>query len=155
MRKISLLIVALLLALAAFGCSSDDDGDDAATRRSTSTSTTEAANGATSTTETPALDPDEVNTSASPYCATWGEIRTAGGPPSQDAAAVKKHYGDLLPTVEKLLSQAPSSVKSAVRVALESTQKVAKSGNLQDFQTPEVQSAQRSLSDYAAKSCAK
>lgn len=138
------------LVLVGAGCGSSDN-DKESSSKSTTTTTAKV----TTTTETPALDPKDVNTKASPYCATWAEILTAGAPPSNDAGTVKKHYSDLIPTVEKLLSQAPSELESSVQVALDSTRKVAASGSLSDFQRPEVQAAQRKLSDYAAARCKK
>ena len=148
MRKLIAVLAALTFVVALGGCSDDDDSDES----QESTTTVEET---TTTTETPALDPDEIDTTASPYCATWAEIRAAGGPPTNDAEAVKKHYGALIPTVEKLLTQASGDIKSSVQVALDSTKSVAASGSLADYQRPEVQDAQRKLSDYAAASCKK
>lgn len=148
MRKLIAVLVALTFVVALGGCSDDDDPDES----KESTTTVEET---TTTTETPALDPDEIDTTASPYCATWAEIRAAGGPASNDAETIKKHYGDLIPTVEKLLGQAPSKIKQSVQVALDSTRTVAASGSPDDYQRPEVQDAQRKLSDYAAANCKK
>jgi hypothetical protein len=146
MRKMIAVLAALTFMVALAGCSDDDDSAENASDKEPATTTT---------TETPALDPKDIDTEASPYCATWAEIRTAGGPASQDAETVKKHYGDLIPTVEKLLKEAPGEIKSSVQVALDSTKSVAASGSLADYQRPEVQEAQRKLSDYAAANCKK
>lgn len=149
MRKLIVVVAALAFTVALVGCSDDDDSSDDASKKTTTTADR------TATTETPALAPEDIDTEASPYCATWAEIRTAGGPASQDAETVKKHYGDLIPTVEKLLGQAPSKIKQSVQVALDATRTVAASGSLDDYQRSEVQDAQRKLSDYAAANCKK
>lgn len=147
MRKLIAVLVALTFLVALGGCSDDDDPDES----KESTTTVEET---TTTTETPALDPDEIDTTASPYCATWAEIRGAGAP-GTGVEAIKEHYGDLIPTVEKLLGQAPSKIKQSVQVALDATRTVAASGSLDDYQRSEVQDAQRKLSDYAAANCKK
>jgi hypothetical protein len=150
MRNLRVLFVALLVVSLTAACSSG--GSSGVAKKTT---TTTEAPGSTTTTETPALDPDQIDTNASPYCATWAEIRGAGAPKTQDADAVKAHYAKLIPTVEKLLGQATSDIKPAVQVALDATRKVVASGSLDAFQGPGVQDAQRKLTDYSVAHCAK
>jgi hypothetical protein len=150
MRKLVVLFVALVL-VGSTGCSSGSSSSSAA-KKATTTTTKPVT---TTTTETPALTPAQIDTKASPYCATWAEIRGAGTLKAQDADTVKAYYSKLVPIVEKLLGQATSEIKASVQVALDATQKVAASGSLQDFQAPGVQDAQRKLTDYSVAHCAK
>jgi hypothetical protein len=146
MRKLIALIAALAFTFALVGCSDDDDSEKDASDKKPSTTTT---------TETPALDPEDIDSEASPYCATWADIRGAGPLPSNDAEAVKKYYAQLVPKAEKLLTQAPSVIKASVEVALEATRKAASSGSLEDFDGEKVKDAQRKLADYAVANCQK
>src|SRR5687768_5422011 len=106
MRKLLPGLVVVAVAMGVVGCSDDDDGPDAAPSGTVSTSTTVHV-----------LSADEIDPST-PYCATWKEIRSAGGPQTEglsdeDAAARRKHYyGSLVPLVERLLTQSTGDIRS-------------------------------------------
>ena len=146
-RRWTALALALTLALA--GCGDDDDDAQA-------TSTT--SDGETTTTTIASLDADEIDASASPYCAAWAEIRGAGSPEltgetEADDERRKEYYTELLPLVENLREEAPDDIADAVEVALDATRQVAEDGDFAPFETAEAMDAQQQLAAYAQEHC--
>lgn len=156
MRKLALVLLAATLAFT--GCSSDD-GDDA--EAADTTTSVPAENQITTETTIRALKPEEIDTTRSPYCATWADIRSAGGPQTQgldEAAATarrKEYYGSLLPKVEQLLTQAPDDIRSAVEIARDATRATSETGSFDPFRTEEAKESASDLAQYALDNCAK
>lgn len=151
-RFVALLLLPLLLLAA---CSDgDDDGDDA-----TASSTTTSSTSSTSTTIA-TLDADEVDADASPYCATWAEIRELGGPPldgateEERAADRKAHYAKLVPLAERLAEQADDEIAESVEFALAQVREVAETGSDEPFSRKGAQQHQQRLAAYAQEHCA-
>jgi hypothetical protein len=145
-------ILALLLVTAlAAGCGDDGDDDpsEASPAGAVSTSTTVRV-----------LAADEIDAST-PYCATWREIRAAGGTDTEgltDEQAVarrKEYYGALLPIVERLLSQASEEIRPEVQRALDNTRDAAATGSFESFRTPASKRGTQALAQYALDNCAK
>jgi hypothetical protein len=157
MRLRNLLPLLLLVAVAVAGCGGGSD-DDAATGP---TFTAPPKQVQTTETTVRPLAADEIDTTASPYCATWAEIRSAGGPQTQgmdEVAATarrKTNYGQLLPTVERLLEQAPDEIEDAVQTARDQTQESATTGSFEPFRTPKAKKVAAQLAQYALDHCAK
>ncbi|MCU1374798.1 MAG: hypothetical protein JWO68_2084 [Actinomycetia bacterium] len=148
MRFLLRCSVALLLLLGV-ACSSGAK-ESAADKTTTSTTTT--------TIKT--LKGDEVDVKASPYCATWAEIRTLGGPKltgdeAKDIEARKAHYAKLVPLAENLVSQAEASIKPAAQGALAQVRQVAKDGTDAPFIAKGATAMQQELAQYALDHCAK
>ena len=150
MRK--LLPVVLCSVLLVVGCGGDDDDDEA-------TSPTSSPGTITTESTIPALDPDEIDATKSPYCATWAEIRSQGGPRTEgmdDAAAAarrKEYYGTLLPIVDRLLEQSDDEIRDAVRVAREAASGAATTGSFEPFRTEEAKASAKRLAEYALDNC--
>ena len=126
MRSVLRGSVALLLVLGVAACSS---GSDQSTSKKTTTTTS------TTTTTIKTLQANEVDAKASPYCATWAEIRNVGGPPltgdaKKDTEAAKadiakaleqrRDYADaifLLSQIQIAEGDVSSAVKSVEAVA--------------------------------------
>jgi hypothetical protein len=152
MRKalVTSALVPLLLLGAACGGSDGKDAKDSKDRSST-TSTTST---------TTALAPDQVDASASPYCADWKELRSAEdivstGNKAKDDELRRQHYTELLPTVEKLAADADAEIKPAVEQTLVIIRKVAETGDPEPFNTDASHQIQRQLAAYAVEHCAK
>ena len=136
-----------LLLLSACG----DDGDEAS-----------KPGEAMSTTSTvPVLDADDIDRSKSPYCNTWADIRSQGGPDTggmDDAAKVarrKEYYGGLLPLVERLLEQSTDEIRPAVEIALRATKESASTGSFEPFQADDAEQSGVDLRRYALENCSK
>lgn len=150
MRRLAPLVLIALIALVSTGCSDDDDTDEGA-----------APSGSIVTTTTVrVLAADEID-DATPYCATWKEIRASGGPRTQGlseeerVARRKAYYGSLLPLVERLLTQATDDIRPEVQRALDNTRDAATTGSFDSFGTPESKQGTQLLAQYALENCAK
>lgn len=150
MRK---LVVLLLCCTVLVVACSDDDGEASPPTAPSGTITTEPT--------VPALDPEEIDVTRSPYCATWAEIRSQGGPRTEgmdEAAAVarrQEYYGSLLPIVDRLLEQSEEEIRDAVQVARNATSEVATTGAFDPFRTPEAKASTKELAQYAIDNCRK
>jgi hypothetical protein len=159
MRLRNLLLPVLLAAVVLTGCGGGGSDEPDASGPTFTVSTTTPSMSTETTVRS--LSADEIDTSASPYCATWAEIRGAGGPKTQgldEAAAAerrKTYYGQLLPTVERLLEQAPDEIEDAVQAARDQTQESATTGSFDPFRTPAAKQVAARLAQYALDHCAK
>jgi hypothetical protein len=154
MRTIgALLLTALLLA----GCSSGSDDTSPADSDRTSTTDTHTTVSITTEPTLPSLAPEEIDVSASPYCAQWAEVRRLAGNDISDLdqAGVRAYYAKLVPVVEKLLSTAPTDLRPSVQIALTATQAAAQSGANEEFGTDPSIEAQKKLLTYAYDHCRK
>ena len=152
MRRSLATTVALVAVLGLAGCSSS--GSDATAK----TSTTTSAPTKQSTTTIEVLEAKDIDVNASPYCADWAQIRAVPYPKTTTRAdlpddARKAFYVKLTPLVEKLLADAPSSLKVTVQKALDQTHEAAKEGNVATFAAPEAQDTSKTLASYALKNC--
>jgi hypothetical protein len=139
-----------VLLVAAVACSGGSDGGKEK----------DAASSTTSTTEAQPLSADDVDASASPYCAVWAEIRKAGGvtltgDEAKDSTNLKEHYTALVPTAEDLVAKAPAEIAEAARGALAQVKDVAESGSPAGFAAHGGSQVPKQLTAYAAAHCAK
>ncbi|MCU1486249.1 MAG: hypothetical protein JWN67_2995 [Actinomycetia bacterium] len=146
LRRSSALLLPVLL-VAAVACSDGGKEKDAA---ATTTSTAEAQ----------PLGADQVDASASPYCAVWAEIRKAGGvtltgDEAKDSTNLKEHYTALVPTAEDLVAKAPDEIVEAAKAALAQVKDVAESGSPAGFAAHGGSQVPKQLTAYAAAHCAK
>lgn len=151
MRSLLRGCLALTLTLGLVACS--DSGDDDVAEETTTTTTS------TSTT-IPPLAPEEIDTDASPYCATWAELRGVqppaySGNAEGDAVLRREHYAQLLPIAERLVEQAEPEIRSAAELALAQVREVAETGAVAPFTTEEAAERQQELAAYARDHCGK
>jgi hypothetical protein len=152
MRSLLRSAVALLLLLGVVACSGSDSKDEASSKKTTTTTST--------TTTIKTLDAKEVDAKASPYCATWADIRALGAAPltgdaEKDTAARKAHYAKIVPLAEKLVAAADADIKADAQYALDQVREIARTGSDAAAQKPGASEKQQELAQYALDHCAK
>lgn len=155
MRKTLAPLVVLATVLLATACSGSDSkaGKDAAASSTTAPTTSKS-------TTTTAMAVEDIDATASSYCADWKAIRSKAAPTltgdtTKDDATRRDHYRALLPTVEKLVADADPAIKPATQKALAVVRKAAETGSLSVFETDESRATQQQMADYAEQHCAR